>query len=68
MTFAGFLLLNLIAVVVILDLVECVSAILLQLILLPFSPLVIFVSTYVCLSKVPPLTLSIPSPVFVYLH
>ncbi len=44
MTFAYFLLLYLILFIIILDMEECVSAILLQLILLPFSPSAILVS------------------------
>ena len=65
-TFTDFLLL-LIVVVVILDMEECVSAILLQLILLPFSHAAILVSPYVYMSTQPILPLSIASPLFVYL-
>ncbi len=66
-TFRYFFLLDLIAVFVILDMEECVSAILLQLIPLPFSPAVILVSPNVYLSTPPLLPLSIASPLFVYL-
>jgi hypothetical protein len=52
-----------------LDMEECVSAILLQLILLPFSPDAILVSPNVYTSiYLPMLPLSIPSPLFVYLY
>ena len=68
MTLRYFFLLDHIAVVVMLDMEECVSAILLQLILLPFRPAAILVSPYVYLSTPPPvLPLSIESPLFVYL-
>ena len=67
MTFAYFLLLYL-CVSLILDMEECVSAILLQLILLPFSPAAILVSQNVYTSiSIPPLPLSIFSHLFVYL-
>ncbi len=66
-TFANFLPLDLF-VFLILDLEECVSAILLQLILLPFSPLGILESPYVYTTiSWPVLPLSIESPLFVYL-
>ncbi len=68
MTFADFFLLNLIAVVVMLDIEECVSAILLQLILLAFSPLAILESSYVHTSTPPVFPLSFASPLFVYLY
>ena len=68
MTFANFLLLYL-SQSFPLDVEECVSAILLQLILLPFSPPVILVSPNVYTSIIfPPLPLSIESPLFVYLY
>jgi hypothetical protein len=68
MTFAYFLLLYL-CVSLILDMEECVSAILLQLILLPFSPFVILPSPNVYTSITPPLLpLSIASLLFVYLY
>ena len=67
MTFRYFFFLDLIAVFIVLDMEECVSAILLQLILLPFSRLVILVSPYVYDSTPPVLPLSIASPLFVYL-
>jgi hypothetical protein len=64
MTFAYFLSLYLSP----LDMEECVSAILLQLIQLPFSNVVILVSPNVYSSIIsPPLPLSIESPLFVYL-
>jgi hypothetical protein len=68
MTFAYFLLLYLIPLFVILDMEECVSPILLQLILLPFSPAAILVSPNVYTSIfIPLLPLSIASPLFPYL-
>ncbi len=51
----------------ILDMEECVSLILLQLILLPISLAVILESPYVYVSIVPQLPLPIASPLFVYL-
>jgi hypothetical protein len=67
MTFANFLLLYLFPSLI-LDMEECVSVILLQLILLPFSPLVILVSPNVYTSITSPiLPLSIVSVLFVYL-
>ena len=66
-TFANFFPLDLILVVVILDMEECVSAIILQLIVLPFSLDVILVSPYVHTSTPPRLPLSIESLLFVYL-
>jgi hypothetical protein len=71
MTFAYFLLLylNRKYTSITLDMEECVSAILLQLILLPFSPLVILVSSNEYTSIIiPTLPLSIESPLFVYLY
>ena len=69
MTFAYFLLLYLIPFVIILDMEECVSAIVLQLILLPFSPPAILVSPNVYTSiTIPCLPLSIESHLFVYLY
>jgi hypothetical protein len=65
MTFA-YLILNLFSSFI-LDMEECVSVILLQLILLPFSPVVILPSPYVYLSIPPILPLPIASPLFVYL-
>jgi hypothetical protein len=68
MTFAYFLLLYLIPIIIILDMEECVSAILLQLILLPFSPPAILVLPNVYTSIISPLLpLSIVSHLFVYL-
>jgi hypothetical protein len=68
MTFANFLVVYLFFIIIILDMEECVSAILLQLILLPFSLLVILVSPNVYTSIcIPPLPLSIEYPLFVYL-
>ncbi len=67
MPFADLFLLDLIPVSKILDMEECVSVILLQLILLPFSPIVILPPPYVDLSIPPPLPLPIASPLFVYL-
>jgi hypothetical protein len=67
MTFTYFLLLNLIPIIIILDMEECVSAILLQFIVLPFSPLSIHVSPNVYTSIFPILPLSILSTLFVYL-
>jgi hypothetical protein len=68
MTFAYFLLLYL-CESLILDMEECVSAILLQFILLPFSPVAILVSPNVNTSIISPvLPLSIESPLFVYLY
>jgi hypothetical protein len=69
MTFAYFLLLYLF-VSLILDMEECVSAILLQLIVLPFSPLVILESpnVYTSIIRIPVLPLSIEYPLFVYLY
>ena len=66
MTFANLFLLDLFPSFI-LEMEECVSVILLQLILLPFSPIVILVSPYVYLSILPPLPLPIASPLFVYL-
>ena len=68
MTFRYFLLLDLVLVVVMLDMEECVSAILLKLIPLPFSRLVILETPYVYVSTPPLLPLSIASPLFVYLY
>ncbi len=68
MTFADFLVLDLFAVVVILDMEECVRAIILQLILPSFSLLVILPSPNVYLSTRPLLPLSIASSLFVYLY
>ncbi len=66
-TFRYFLIRDLIQSLT-LDLEECVSAILLQLILLPFSPLIILVSPYVYTTTIIPLLpLSIASFLFVYL-
>ena len=69
MTFANFFLLNLCPSMT-LDMEECVSAILLQLILLPFSPLAILVSpnVYTSIWPLPILPLSIVSHLFVYLN
>jgi hypothetical protein len=68
MTFAYFFLLYLFPAVFILDMEECVSVISLQLILLPFSPVVILVSPNVYTSIIIPLLpLSIGSHLFVYL-
>ncbi len=67
MTLRYFFLLDHIAILVMLDMEECVSAILLQLILLPFSPDAILPSTYVHTSTPPQLPLSIWSPLFVCL-
>ena len=67
MTFANLFLLDLFPIFIILLMEECVSVILLQLILLPLSPLVILESPYVYLSIVPLLPLPIASPLFVYL-
>ena len=67
MTFTYFFLLGL-SESFILDMEECVSVILLQLILLPFSRNVTLESPYVDLSTIIPLfPLSIVSPLFVYL-
>ncbi len=67
MPFANLFLLDLFLVVIILDMEEYVSAILLQLILLPFSPIAILVSPYVNISTPPLLPLPIESSLFVYL-
>ena len=68
MSFANFLLLSLYSILM-LDMEECVSAILLQLILLPFSHEAILVSPNVSTSIIIPLLpLSIGSPLFVYLY
>ena len=67
MSFA-YLILNLFSSFM-LDMEECVSVILLQLILLPFSRNVTLESPYVDLSTIIPLfPLSIVSPLFVYLY
>ena len=65
-TFRYFFLLDLFPLLI-LDMEECVSAILLQLILLPFSPDAILETPYVHTSTPPVLPLSIASPLFVYL-
>ena len=66
-TFADFFPLDFFPLLI-LDMEECVSAILLQLILLPFSPVFIIESPYVYTTiSWPLLPLSIPSPLFVYL-
>jgi hypothetical protein len=68
MTFANFLFLYLILVFIILDIVECVSAILLQLVLFSFSIIYILESPKVYISiTIPRLSKSIPSALFVYL-
>ena len=67
MTFANLFLLDLFPTLI-LDIEECVSVILLQLILLPFSPFAILVSPYVYVSIPPLLPLPIESPLFVYLY
>ena len=65
---AYFVLLYLFSIIIIPDMEECVSAILFQLILLPFSHAVILVSPNVYTSIYKPLLpLSIESPLFVYL-
>ncbi len=67
MPFANIFLLDLIPFFIMLDMEECVSVILLQLIQLPFSPIVILESPYVYPSTPPQLPLPIASPLFVYL-
>ncbi len=68
MTFADLFSLYLITVFIILDIEECVSVIILQLVLLSFSIVVILLSPNVYISiTIPPLPLSIRSPPFVYL-
>jgi hypothetical protein len=66
---AYFLLHYLTFFIIILEIEECVSAILLQLILFPFSPVAILVSPNVYTSIIIPLLpLSIVSPLFPYLY
>ena len=68
MTFAYFFLFYLFLVFIILDMEDCVSVISHQLIHLPFSLLVILVTSNVYASiKNPLLALSVESPLFVYL-
>ena len=68
MTFADLLSLYLIVLFIILDIEECVSMIILQLVHLSFSCIVILESPNVYISIIiPKLPLSIESPLFVYL-
>ncbi len=67
MSFANLVPLDFFLILIMLDIEECVSVILLQLILFPFSHFVILESPYVYASIVPQLPLVIASPLFVYL-
>jgi hypothetical protein len=69
MTFTYFLLLNLILFIIILNVIKCVTPICLQLILLPFCPLILRVphNVYTPIS-LPLLALPFVSPLLVYLY
>jgi len=68
MTFAYLSQLDIIPFCIALPMEECVSAVLLQLILFPFSLPVTLKSANVYVSVPPVLALAIPSPVFAYLY
>ena len=69
MSFAYFFLLYLFNLLIIIELEECVSTILLQHILSPFILFVILKFPNVYTSIIlPPLSLTVSSPFFVYLH